>query len=210
MMSQSKKQKKTSANSSLRIIGGKWRSRLLPVADLPGLRPTTSRVRETLFNWLQNDVPGARCLDLFAGSGALGFEAASRGAGSVIMLETQNQAAKILRENIQTLNAEQVQLLQTDAMSWLNSVADSVTDSVTDSAQRFDVVFIDPPFDSDYLAQACELLETRQCLSEHACLYLEMNRKQDLPELPLSWTVVREKKAGQVGYYLIRRNIQRE
>jgi len=203
-MAQSKKQKKSSADSTLRIIGGQWRSRLLPVADLPGLRPTTSRVRETLFNWLQNDVPGARCLDLFAGSGALGFEAASRGAASVIMLETQSQAAKILRENIQTLNAERVQLLQTDALSWLNSV----TDSVADSAQSFDVVFIDPPFDSEYLAQACELLEARQCLSEHACVYLEMNRKQDLPELPQSWTVVREKKAGQVGYYLVRRNVQ--
>ena len=210
MMAQSKKQKKSSADSTLRIIGGKWRSRLLPVADLPGLRPTTSRVRETLFNWLQNDVPGARCLDLFAGSGALGFEAASRGAGSVIMLETQNQAARILRENIQTLNAEQVQLLQTDAISWLNSSTDLVADSVADSAQSFDVVFIDPPFDSDYLAQACELLEAQRCLSEHACIYLEMNRKQDLPELPQSWTVVREKKAGQVGYYLVRRNIQSE
>jgi len=200
MMAQSKKQKKSSADSSLRIIAGQWRSRLLPVADLPGLRPTTSRVRETLFNWLQNDVPGAHCLDLFAGSGALGFEAASRGAASVIMLETQSQAAKILRENIQTLKAEQVQLLQTDAMSWLNSM--------TEPVRRFDVVFIDPPFNSEYLVQACELLEAQECLSEHACIYLEMNRKQDLPRLPQSWTVVREKKAGQVGYYLVRRNVQ--
>ncbi len=201
-MAQSKKQKKTSAASTLRIIGGRWRSRLLPVADLPGLRPTTSRVRETLFNWLQNDIAGARCLDLFAGSGALGFEAASRGAASVVMLETQHQAAKILRENIQTLDAQQVQLLQSDAISWLNSNA-----ALSDT---FDVVFIDPPFDSDYLAKACDLLEAQSLLSEHACIYLEMNRKQDLPELPQSWTLVREKKAGQVGYYLIRRNVRAE
>lgn len=199
-MAQSKKQKKISANSKLKIIGGKWRSRLLPVAALAGLRPTTSRVRETLFNWLQNDIPGARCLDLFGGSGALGFEAASRGAASVTILEIQNQAAKILRENIQTLNAEQVQLLQVSAISWLNSN--------NESAETFDVVFVDPPFDSDYLAQACESLESQGWLSEQACIYLEMNRKQDLPELPQSWSVVREKKTGQVGYYLIRRNVQ--
>jgi len=201
-MAKSKKQKKSSANSKLKIIGGKWRSRLLPVADLPGLRPTTSRVRETLFNWLQNDIPGARCLDLFAGSGALGFEAASRGAAAVTMLETQSQAAKILRENIQTLNAEQVQLLQSSAISWLNSDKSC--------AETFDVVFVDPPFDSDMLAQTCELLESQGWLSEHACIYLEMNRKQDLPELPQSWTVVREKKAGQVSYYLVRLNVQTE
>jgi len=118
------------------------------------------------------------------------------------MLETQNQAAKILRDNIQILNANQIQLLQTSAISWLNSNSDS--------AETFDVVFIDPPFDSDYLATACELLETNQFLSEHACIYLEMNRKQDLPELPKSWAVVREKKAGQVGYYLVRRNVRAE
>ncbi len=196
-MAQSKKQKKSSAASSLRIIGGKWRSRLLPVADLPGLRPTTSRVRETLFNWLQNDVPGARCLDCFAGSGALGFEAASRGAASVLMFETQHQAARILNDNIQALQADQVQLRQSDVLSGLNSAAKTET---------FDVVFIDPPFASDYLLKTCELLETQQWLSEHACIYLEMNRKQDLPELPENWNLVKQKKAGQVSYYLLRRN----
>ncbi len=190
-----KKQRKSSAGK-LRIIGGQWRSRFLQVADLPGLRPTTDRVRETLFNWLQNDVAGANCLDLFAGSGALGFEAASRGAASVVMLEQQNQAVKILTENIHLLKAEHVQVLQCNAISWLSSKPSTV----------FDIVFIDPPFDSDYLQQACELLENQQCLSENACVYLEMNRKHDLPELPQNWNVVREKKAGQVSYYLVRRN----
>jgi len=191
----SKKVRKSSAGK-LRIIGGKWRSRFLQVADLPGLRPTTDRVRETLFNWLQNDLPGAHCLDLFAGSGALSFESASRGAASVTMIEKQRQAAEILSVNIRDLKAENVQLLQYDALNWLNSQA----------ATQYDVVFIDPPFDSDYLAQVCELLENNQYLSEFACIYLEMHRKQDLPVLPENWNVVREKKAGQVSYYLVRRN----
>ena len=191
----SKRVRKSSAGK-LRIIGGMWRSRFLQVADLPGLRPTTDRVRETLFNWLQNDVPGAHCLDLFAGSGALSFESASRGAASVTMIENQRQAAEILSVNIQDLKAENIQLLQRDALNWLSSP----------SAIKYDVVFIDPPYDSDYLAKACELLESQQHLSEFACIYLEMNRKQDLPVLPENWNVVREKKAGQVSYYLVRRN----
>ena len=191
----SKKVRKSSAGK-LRIIGGMWRSRFLQVADLPGLRPTTDRVRETLFNWLQNDVPGAHCLDLFAGSGALSFESASRGAASVTMIENQRQAAELLSANIQDLKAECMQLLQCDALNWLNSAP----------AIQYDIVFIDPPFDSDYLSKACELLESQQYLSENACIYLEMNRKQDLPVLPENWNVVREKKAGQVSYYLVRRN----
>ena len=188
--------KKNTSSGRLRIIGGKWRSRLLPVADLTGLRPTTDRVRETLFNWLQNDVPGAHCLDLFAGSGALGLEAASRGATSVTLLEMQNQAVAILAENIKTLEADQVQVIRSDAINWLKSK----------SSDSFDIVFIDPPFDSDYLAQTCELLESQHCLAEHACIYLEMDCRQDLPELPKSWSVTREKKTGQVRYYLVRRN----
>ena len=177
----------------LRLIGGKWRSRVLPVLDLPGLRPTTDRVRETLFNWLQNDIPGARCLDLFAGSGALGFEAASRGAESVLMLELQGEAAKTLASNIVRLQAVNVQLQRQDAMTWLRSEPKSGS---------FDIVFIDPPFDSDYLSKTCELLDSQQLLSPEAFIYLEMNRKQTLPELPKNWTLCRQKKAGQVGYYL--------
>ena len=107
------------ATGKLRIIAGEWRSRQLPVLDLPGLRPTTDRVRETLFNWLQNDVPGARCLDLFAGSGALGFEAASRGAASVTLLEMQPAAANQLAANMQLLQAQNMQLIRADALGWL-------------------------------------------------------------------------------------------
>ncbi len=184
----------------LRIIGGQWRSRQLPVADLPGLRPTTDRVRETLFNWLQNDIPGARCVDLFAGSGALGFEAASRGCATVVMLEVQAQAAKLLADNIQTLAADNIELLRQDALQWIQQ----------QPAEIYDIVFIDPPFDSDLLQQACMLLEQQGCLSEHACIYLEADSQRGLPELPPNWHLVKSKKAGQVGYYLIRRNYESE
>ena len=190
----------TQTPGKLRIIGGQWRSRLLPVPALEGLRPTPDRVRETLFNWLQYDIAGARCLDLFAGSGALAFEAASRGAESVIMLENQPAAAQLLAQNIQTLQADTIQLLQRDAISWLNSYTGSA----------FDIVFLDPPFASQLLAEACRLLAGRMLLTEQACIYLEMNSHQTLPELPVDWHVTRQKKAGQVSYYLVRRNFNPE
>jgi len=193
--------KNKNATGKLRIIGGIWRSRVLPVVDLPGLRPTTDRVRETLFNWLQNDISGARCLDLFAGSGALGFEAASRGSASVVMLELQSDAANNLAKNIQVLKANSIQLIREDAIGWLKN-----SGSPVDSQQRFDIVFLDPPFDSDYMAEACELLEKQQCLSDEAFIYLEIDSKQSLPELPESWSIIREKKAGQVSYFLAKRN----
>lgn len=189
----------------LRIIGGEWRSRQLPVVDLPGLRPTTDRARETLFNWLQNDIPGAHCLDLFAGSGALGFEAASRGAASVTMLELQNNAMQVLASNKQLLGADKgdaqnragnIELIQRDGLSWLANY----------QGKSFDVVFLDPPFDSDYLAKAIQLLDQQACLSENACIYLECANHQALPELPATWALSREKKAGQVSYFLARYN----
>lgn len=195
----------------LRIIGGKWRSRVLPVVDLPGLRPTTDRVRETLFNWLQDDISGARCLDLFAGSGALGFEAASRGAASTTMLEVQSKASAVLAENIKTLKADNIQLVRQDAITWLNAGGlknHELTNngSENSASQPFDIIFLDPPFDSDLLEQACDLLERQQCLSEHAYIYLEMDDKQSLPVLPVSWSIQKEKKAGQVRYYLVQRS----
>lgn len=195
----------------LRIIGGKWRSRVLPVVDLPGLRPTTDRVRETLFNWLQDDISGARCLDLFAGSGALGFEAASRGAVSTTMLEMQSKASAVLAENIKALKADNIQLVRQDAIIWLKAGGLKThgltnTGSENSASQPFDIVFLDPPFDSDLLAQACNLLEQQQCLSEHAYIYLEMDGKQNLPNLPVNWSIQKEKKAGQVRYYLVQRN----
>ena len=199
---------KNSANrgaGKLRIVGGEWRSRQLPVVDLPGLRPTTDRVRETLFNWIQNDIPGAHCLDLFSGSGALGFEAASRGAASVTMIELQNNAMQVLKSNKQLLGsdnggnssrADNIELVQQNALSWLAAY----------QGESFDVVFLDPPFDSDYLEKMIKLMGEQACLSENACIYLECADHQSLPKLPVGWTISREKKAGQVKYFLARYN----
>lgn len=178
----------------LRIIGGEWRSRILPVVDQPGLRPTPDRVRETLFNWLQGDIAGARCLDLFAGSGALGFEAASRGAAQVVLVENQAAACSLLQDNINTLGARQIQLVRQDALRWLEQCR-----------QVFDVVFLDPPYGSGLLGEVCALLEQRHCLTAEALIYLELASEQKLPVLPANWQIIRGKKAGQVGYHLIKR-----
>jgi 16S rRNA (guanine966-N2)-methyltransferase len=178
----------------LRIIGGQWRSRVLPVIDQPGLRPTPDRVRETLFNWLQGDIAGARCLDLFAGSGALGFEAASRGAAQVVLVENQPAACQLLQDNISTLGAGQIQLVRQEALRWL-----------AQCRQAFDVVFLDPPYGSGLLGETCALLERQHCLAAEALIYLELASEQGLPELPANWQIIRGKKAGQVGYHLIKR-----
>ena len=181
----------------LRIIGGQWRSRVLPVIEQQGLRPTPDRVRETLFNWLQAEIPGARCLDLFTGSGALGFEAASRGAKKVLMLEKQGAACEVLKNNIRLLAADNIELHQQDAMTWLATPSES-----------FDLVFVDPPYATDLLAKSCWLLEQNQHLADEAYIYLECPSNQDLPDLPQNWQIIRGKKAGQVGYYLALRNKQ--
>ena len=187
--------KKNTASGKLRIIGGKWRSRILSVVDLPDLRPTTDRVRETLFNWLQYDIVGASCLDCFAGSGALGFEAASRGAANVVLLELQAKAANILRDNVKALQANNVDVFQQSATLRLSSAANC----------QFDVVFLDPPFSSDLLAEVCVLLEQNAWLSEQAIIYIEIDSHQNLPDLPSAWKQQKQKKAGQVCYYLFHR-----
>lgn len=178
----------------LRIIGGRWRSRILPVIEQPGLRPTPDRVRETLFNWLQGEIPGSRCLDLFTGSGALGFEAASRGAEQVTLIENQPATCRILSENIKTLTANNIELLQQDALLWLNK-----------SGHAYDVVFVDPPYASDCLTEICQMLELHHWLSDSAFIYIELPSELELPELPTNWQIIRGKKAGQVGYYLAQR-----
>lgn len=183
----------------LRLIGGRWRSRVLPVIEQPGLRPTPDRVRETLFNWLQGDIPGSRCLDLFAGSGALGFEAASRGADQVTLIENQPATCRVLAENIQTLAAKNIELLQQDALLWLDK-----------SGQAYDIVFVDPPYASDILFEICQKLEMNHWLSDRAFIYIELPSDQELPELPANWQILRGKQAGQVGYYLAQREAEQE
>lgn len=178
----------------LRIIGGRWRSRVLPVIEQPGLRPTPDRVRETLFNWLQGEIPGSRCLDLFSGSGALGLEAASRGAAQVTLVENQPATCRILADNIKTLAADNIELLQQDAFLWLNK-----------AGQAYDVVFVDPPYASDFMEEVCQRLERYHWLSDRAMIYLEQPSEQVLPALPANWQIIHGKKAGQVGYYLVQR-----
>lgn len=180
---------------SLRIVGGRWRGRRLPVPDQPGLRPTTDRIRETLFNWVAPWVEGSRCLDCFAGSGALGFEAASRGAREVMMLEHSAAAVRVLADSVATLDAEQVvSVRRTEALEWL----------ATAPVEPFDLCFLDPPFGSGLLAPAVTELVSRGWLATNALVYLECNKSSSLPQLPEPCEWLREKQSGQVRYGLAR------
>jgi len=186
------KRSRPRARGSLRIVGGAYRGRRLVVLNQDGLRPTSDRVRETLFNWLAPVVEGARCLDLFAGSGALGFEAASRGAGEVVMVERSEPVIRILRENIQVMGAHGINLVQADAVCWL-----------MEGGRPFDIVFLDPPFSDDLLAQSFAMLAANGWLSPNARLYVEAPLSRGFPGLPLDWRLVRDKRAGQVRYGLV-------
>lgn len=179
----------------LRIIGGEWRSRILNFDTTSGVRPTTDRVRETLFNWLQPATPGANCLDLFSGSGSLGIEALSRGASAVTFVERSNRLSQELNERIGLLNAQdRGQILQSDAESYLQRCD-----------KQFDIVFLDPPFSTDIIDTVCATLEQRQLLADNAYIYIETPRSGEPPVLPSNWTVNRAKIAGQVSYQLAQR-----
>lgn len=181
----------------IRLISGQWKGRKLPVRDVEGLRPTTDRVKETVFNWLAGDVRGSRCLDLFAGSGSLGFEALSRYADCVIMIERDPGAARQLQQNLQQLGSNQAQVIQADARQWLSG-----------PAQPFDLVFLDPPFRQDLLPQVCQQLEQGGWLADQALIYLEREREGAAPELPANWQLIKDKQAGQVCYQLYLREEQ--
>ena len=189
------KQNKIHKTGQCRIIAGKWRGRKLDVPDAEGLRPTPDRIRETVFNWLQADIGGARCLDLFAGCGALGFEAASRGAMSVVMVELNSRAAKTLQENCSTLSATQCQVERTTAQQFLST-----------NQEQYDIVFIDPPYQADLWTEIANTLVDKVVLAENALIYLECPGKADLPELPIHWQLIKEKKAGNIRYCLFENN----
>jgi 16S rRNA (guanine966-N2)-methyltransferase len=178
-------------SGGLRIVGGLHRGRRLPVPDEPGLRPTADRVRETLFNWLAPVIAGARCLDLFAGTGALGFEAVSRGAAEVVMVERSAAVARQLTANARALGADQALVIRADALEWLAG-----------EGRPFDVVFLDPPFAAALLGPACERLSARGWVGPGARIYLEAAAKPGLPPLPAGWSLVRDRRAGQVRYAL--------
>jgi 16S rRNA (guanine966-N2)-methyltransferase len=179
----------------LRIIGGEWRSRKLSFPDGPGLRPTPDRVRETLFNWLSPYVAGAKVLDPFAGSGALYLEALSRGASFGLALDSNTQAVASLRHNLDLLKCSTGELLQSDAIRYLE----------TQPATAFNLVFLDPPFHQNLLPATCALLESNQWLAERAWIYTESETPPSTLALPASWRLHREKKAGQVYYALWQR-----
>ena len=190
-MAKRKKNSKSQAGR-LRIVAGIWRSRLLDIADVEGLRPTPERIRETLFNWLTPTLQGARCLDLFAGTGALGLEALSRGAGSVVFVERSAVAARQLQANIDVLGANSADVLNQDALRFLQGGTET----------GFAVVFLDPPFAADLLEETCKLLATQELLVDGALVYLEQDRSRPEPELPDSWQIIKNKTAGMVRYML--------
>lgn len=178
--------------NEFRIIAGRWRRRRLKFPDLPGIRPSPDRVRETLFNWLMHVVPGARCLDLFAGSGALGLEALSRGAQQVTFVDRERQVAEALRAHLELLHALHGEVLQADALAFLRG-----------PSRLFDIVFLDPPFSSSLLVESITVLHQGDWLAPQAHLYMEYSLGC-APALPAAWEMRREGHAGRVGFALAR------
>ncbi|MGX7654881.1 16S rRNA (guanine(966)-N(2))-methyltransferase RsmD [Shewanella putrefaciens] len=179
-------------SGQVRIIAGQWRSRRLPIQDLEGLRPTTDRVRETLFNWLANDIVNARVLDCFGGSGALALEALSRYASFAQIIELQRGAAIQLRENLQTLKCDKAEVLNADTLVVLQRGCE----------QGFDVVFIDPPFRKGLAEKTIQLLDTQGWLNDGALIYIEIESELTQLAIPSRWHALKEKNAGQVSYRL--------
>lgn len=175
----------TSKNShhQLRIIGGQWRSRKLSFTAIEGLRPTQDRVRETLFNWLMYDVEGVNCLDVFAGSGALGLEALSRGAKHVQFIEKSQTAATQINRHLMSLDCSRGNVKNTDALQYLSTPADNA----------FNVIFLDPPFNHDLLVPCCELLIQQGYCQTNTFIYVEAEPDVDLAQLPKQWHVIKDK-----------------
>lgn len=186
-------------SGQIRIIGGQWRGRKLLVPESPGLRPTTDRVRETLFNWLAPSIVDASCLDCFAGSGALGLEALSRYAANATLLEMERGVAQQLQKNLATLKASNAKVVNTNTLAFL-----------AQAGAPHDIVFVDPPFRKGLLEETLKLLENNGWLSDEALIYIESEVENGLPPVPMNWHVYREKVAGQVAYRLYQREAQGE
>jgi 16S rRNA (guanine966-N2)-methyltransferase len=184
-----------STKQRVRIIAGKWRSRLLTFPDVDGLRPTGDRIRETVFNWLAPTIGGARCLDLFSGSGALCFEALSRGARDCLALEQNSQALTALNQNRGLLDASALTIKRADTLAYLGNSPD----------QPFDIVFVDPPFQANLLTQVCALLEQNHWLKDGSLIYCELSSRHNQLLAPANWRVERSKSAGEVSYILYSR-----
>ncbi|MFZ5492136.1 MAG: 16S rRNA (guanine(966)-N(2))-methyltransferase RsmD [Pseudomonadota bacterium] len=182
----------TAGRNEVRIIAGRWRGRRLRFPAEAGIRPTPDRVRETLFNWLQADIGGARCLDLFAGSGALGLEALSRGADSVVLVDRDARVVAYLRDTLKALDAAGGEVRQGEADAFLRS-----------AGRRFDLVFLDPPFAHHALATLLATLAGSGQLAPGALVYIEHAVRDGAPPLPPGFAVWRSKRAGEVGYHLL-------
>lgn len=185
--------------NQLRIIGGTHRSRLVTFPEHDGLRPTGDRVRETLFNWLQMSIVGANCLDLFAGSGVLGFEALSRGAAAVTLLDSDAKVVANLRENAEQLAFQQARIEHTAASNWLTQF---------DHERQFDIAFLDPPFADEVLYETCRQLQQSRALKAGAIVYLEHELPLAADKLPKEWVSIKEKSAGKVHFGLFQANHQ--
>lgn len=193
--------RKLARSGQCRIIAGKWRGRIIHFNDAEGLRPTTDRIRETVFNWLQPYLAGSNCLDLFAGSGALGFEAMSRGAGQLTLVEKNQQSVEKLNDTVVSLGAESIKIYHDDALKWLQSLA---------KIKQYNIIFLDPPFKQAILLPCCHALNESGVLAEDAIIYVEQPAEQASlveSQLPSDWSCFREKQAGQVKYQLFERLI---
>ena len=196
--SNSKPQKQTSkAMGEVRVIAGLWRGRKLSVLNAEGLRPTTDRVKETLFNWLMMDVANARCLDCFAGSGSLGIEALSRQAQAVVFLEKFANAAQQLKKNLASLKTDKGTVINTDTLTYL---------SQKNSTEPFEIIFIDPPFHHNFVPQVLTLLQQNNWLAENALIYVETEKNHPPLLLAENWQIIKEKSAGMVTSRLIQVN----
>ena len=194
---------KKSANS-VRIISGHLRRRKFSFPANEAIRPTGDRVRETLFNWLQNEVLNSNCLDLFAGSGVLGLEALSRGASKVIFIEKDRRIAKALQENLRLLNLPQGIVCHANALDW---IATATATATATAMLPFNIVFLDPPFTEKLLASSCAALEESNLLAKGCCVYMESSITISKIQTPKNWIRAKEKKAGNVYFYLfIRRD----
>jgi 16S rRNA (guanine966-N2)-methyltransferase len=181
----------------LRIIGGEWRGRKIHFPPVEAIRPTPDRVRETVFNWLQADTPGSRCLDLFAGSGALGLEALSRGASRVVFVDVDPVVTRHLSETLSTLKCDRADVIRSDAVLYLAG-----------TPEPFDIVFLDPPYAARALTETCRMIDEGGWLRRGGLAYVEDAASAGPPELPAGWTLLRSKRAGEVGYHLARREPQ--
>jgi len=190
--------------NSVRIIGGGWRGRRVSFPDLPGLRPTPDRVRETLFNWLQHAIVGTRCLDLFAGSGALGLEALSRGAAGVVFVEQAQAAARGLVAELARLGGTpKARVVEMGASRFLRTGAES---HGRPYGGPFDIVFMDPPFGQEALLDYIPLLDAGGWIKPGGLVYLENEKSAGAPTTPAHWELLKSKSAGEVGYHLARVN----